>query len=203
MIDYEKDAAYVKCKCQIQELESQVVILREEVTKLHKVIEKGDSAVLNMKECPNCAKMQESQKKLGILIDTQRISKGKAGLGYDTYLDRSEDKGKGKEVEEKKKKKNHPSWFQHNTKVQNFNGYCFKCNNYGHKAAHCRMIETLKEIFTNNRFACLKLNKIECFRCGKVEHIARHCIANFSIECFKYKKLGHIARECRFSSQKF
>ena len=60
MIDYEKDKAYAKCKCQIQELESQGVILREEVTKLHEILEKGDSAVSNMRECPNCTEMQES-----------------------------------------------------------------------------------------------------------------------------------------------
>ena len=156
-----------------------------------------------MKECSNCVKMQESQKRLGLLIDTQRISKEKACLGYDACLDRFEEKEKIKEVEKKGKKENHPSWFQHNTKVHNFNGYCFKCNNYGHKAVNCRMIETLKGIPTNNRFACLELNKIECFQCGKVGHIARQCMANFSIECFKCRKLGHIARKCRFSSQKF
>ena len=70
MIDCEKDKAYAKCKCQIQELESQGAILREEVTKLHESLEKGTSVASIMNECPKCTKMLDSQKRLGLLIDT-------------------------------------------------------------------------------------------------------------------------------------
>ena len=106
MVDCEKDKAYAKCKCQIQELESQGAILREEVTKLHESLEKGTSVASIMNECPKCTKMLDSQKRLGLLIDTQRINKGKAGLGYDVCLDRFDDKEKGKEVKEKGKNEN-------------------------------------------------------------------------------------------------
>ena len=40
MLEYEKDKAYAKCKCQIQELESQGVILTEEVTKFMRFLTK-------------------------------------------------------------------------------------------------------------------------------------------------------------------
>ena len=116
MVDYEKDKAYAKCKDQIQELERQGAVLREEVTKLHESLEKGTSVDSIMNECPKCTKMLDSQKRLGLLIDTQRINKGKEGLGYGVCLDRFDDKEKGKEVKEKGKNENQSLWFQHNTK---------------------------------------------------------------------------------------
>ena len=66
----EKDFAYGQSASQIQVLESQVVFLRAEVDRVHEILDERPSASSSVKECLNCAKMQESQKKLEKLIDS-------------------------------------------------------------------------------------------------------------------------------------
>ena len=55
-----KDIAYGQSACQIQELENPVMFLRAEVERVHEILDEGPSASSIMKECLNCAKMQES-----------------------------------------------------------------------------------------------------------------------------------------------
>ena len=69
----EKDMAYDKSVNQIQVLENQVVFLRVEVERVHGILDEGSSASSSVKEYLNCAKMQESQKKLEKLIDSQKV----------------------------------------------------------------------------------------------------------------------------------
>ena len=66
----EKDIAYGQSASQIQELESQVMFLRVEVDRVHKILDEGPLASSSMKECLNYAKIKESQKKLEKLIDS-------------------------------------------------------------------------------------------------------------------------------------
>ena len=56
----EKDIAYAKSASQIQVLENQVVFLRAEFERVHEILDEGPSASSSVKECLNCAKMQES-----------------------------------------------------------------------------------------------------------------------------------------------
>ena len=56
----EKDIAYGKSASQIQELKNQIVFLREEVDRVHEILDEGPSASSTVKEYLNCAKMQES-----------------------------------------------------------------------------------------------------------------------------------------------
>jgi hypothetical protein len=53
-----------------------------------------------------------------------------------------------------------------------FHGYFYTCNNYGHKAIHCRAHDRNTQV--KNR--------------GMV---------SFKIQCYNYHKYGHIARDCR------
>ena len=89
----EKDFAYGQSASQIQVLESQVVFLRAEVERFHEILNERPSASSSVKECLTCAKMQESQKKLEKLIDSQKVCKGKADIGYSPSIEKVKEKG--------------------------------------------------------------------------------------------------------------
>ena len=126
-------------------------------------------------------KMQESQNNLGKLIESQKVCKEKAGIGYCPSTEEAKGKAVVKELNVTEKKKN---------ASQRFNGYCLKYNTYGHKASNYRMMKKSERIPTSNRFAVLE---IQCYRCGMFGHMARQCMEDISIKYFKYRKLGHYA----------
>ena len=144
----EKDFAYGQSASQIQVLESQVVFLRAEVDRFHEILDERPSASSSVKECLTCAKMQESQKKLEKLIDSQKVCKGKAGIGYCPSIEEAKGKAIVKELNVTEKKKN---------SSQKFYGYCLKCNTYGHKASNYRVVKKIEKIPISNRFAVLKI----------------------------------------------
>ena len=52
-----------------------------------------------------------------------------------------------------------------------FHGYCYACNNYGHKAIHCRAHE--RNILIINRD--MNSFKFQCFNCQCLGHMAKYC----------------------------
>ena len=50
-----------------------------------------------------------------------------------------------------------------------FNGYCYKCNNYGHKAIHCRDNEEITPRRNQGGFF------VQCYNCYHYGHFAKHC----------------------------
>ena len=86
-------------------LESQVVLLRAKVDRLHGILDERPSASSSVKECLTCAKMQESQKKLEKLIDSQKVCKGKGGIGYSPSIEKVKGKAVVKEMIGTEKKK--------------------------------------------------------------------------------------------------
>ena len=145
----EKDFAYGQSASQIQVLESQIVFLRDEVERFHEILNERPSASSSVKECLTCAKMQESQKKLEKLIDSQKVCKGKAGIGYSPSTEKVKGKAVVKEVNGTKKKKvnrTEKKKMNGNEKKKNsskkFYGNCLKCNTYGHKASDCKVVKS-------------------------------------------------------------
>ena len=101
--------------------------------------------------------MQESQKNLGKLIESQKACKGKAGLRYYPSIEKAKGKAIVKELKVIEKKKSSP---------QRLNGYYLKCNTYGHKASNYRMIKKIERTPTSNRFAVLEIQYLKCRKLG-------------------------------------
>jgi hypothetical protein len=66
-----------------------------------------------------------------------------------------------------------------------FNGYCFSCNEYGHKALDCRH-HGRKHV---GRFK----NSIRCWNYNHVGHIVAHC---YTMRCYSCGRYGHKAHDC-------
>jgi hypothetical protein len=66
-----------------------------------------------------------------------------------------------------------------------FNGHCFSCNDYGHKALDCRHYAR-KDVGIFH-------NILKCWRCNQVGHIAAHC---HSMRCYSCSGFGHKSQDC-------
>jgi hypothetical protein len=75
-----------------------------------------------------------------------------------------------------------------------FIGYCYSCNNFGHKAVHCKAYGQYNNInvqrYKNNRYNTEKRN-----------YNSFSPLQNFNIECQKCNNYGHKTRECRLPMQ--
>jgi hypothetical protein len=78
-----------------------------------------------------------------------------------------------------------PSWMNQRRYESVFNGYCFSCNEYGHKALDCRH-HGRKQFGRFN-------NSIRCWNCNHVGHIATHC---YTMRCYSCGGYGHKAHNC-------
>jgi hypothetical protein len=78
-----------------------------------------------------------------------------------------------------------PSWMNQRRYESVFKGYCFACNEYGHKALDCRH-HGRKQIGRFN-------NNIRCWNCNHVGHIAAHC---YTMRCYSCGEYGHKAYNC-------
>jgi hypothetical protein len=78
-----------------------------------------------------------------------------------------------------------PSWMNQRRYESIFNGYCFSCNEYGHKALDCRH-HGRKQVGRFN-------NSIRCWNCNHVGHIAAQC---YTMRCYSCGGYGHKAYNC-------
>ena len=70
-----------------------------------------------------------------------------------------------------------------------FNGYCYFCSNFDHKAMDCR--------FYGRRRTGSPNDSIRCWTCNQVGHVAATC---HTLRCYTCSGFGHKAHEC--SSQR-
>jgi hypothetical protein len=78
-----------------------------------------------------------------------------------------------------------PSWMNQRRYESVFNGYCFSCNEYGHKALDCRH-------HGRKQFGGFN-NSIRCWNCNHVGHIVAHC---YTMRCYSCGGYGHKAYNC-------
>jgi hypothetical protein len=78
-----------------------------------------------------------------------------------------------------------PSWMNQREYESIFNGYCFSCNEYGHKALDCRH---------HGRKQVGRFNKsIRCWNCNHIGHIVAHC---YTMRCYSCGGYGHKTYNC-------
>jgi hypothetical protein len=177
-------------KIQINEKKESCCKLEAEIVDLRKKVEKSN-------------KFLNSSRILDEILESQRSSCDKSGLGY---------KGEYTHVEERTSKKHevNPSTKEDNVakkpstqskeKFKNqesilgtpkqryesiFHGHCYSCNGYGHKSFECRSYERRY----NGRF----YNTMRCWRCDQVGHIVVHCN---TMRCCNCSGFGQKYHEC-------
>jgi hypothetical protein len=69
-----------------------------------------------------------------------------------------------------------------------FNGYCFYCKNFGHKALECKSPEKKNSGRSNNL--------MRCWICNYVGHTTKFCQ---TMRCYNCDKFGHKSQDCRKS----
>ena len=85
----------------------------------------------------------------------------------------------------KLRKETYPRWNQSPRYENGFNGYCFSCSNFGHKAMACRLYR-IRSVGSPN-------DKVRCWTCNQAGHIAATC---YTLRCYTCIGFGHKSQEC-------
>jgi len=86
----------------------------------------------------------------------------------------------------RKYRRDTPSRWNQKFKYENsFNGYCFSCNEFGHKALHCEHYE--------RRGVGIPNKMLRYWRCNHFGHIATCC---HTMRCYNYNGFGQKAQGC-------
>ena len=120
------------------------------------------------------------------------------------------------------RKKTTPRWNQTPRYEKGFNGYCFSCNQFGHKALDCKhhakgnvernQTPRYEKSFNGYCFSCNKFghkalncksharrsvgspnNSIRCWTCNRTSHITSYCR---TMRCYNCSGFGHKAQDC-------
>ena len=81
-----------------------------------------------------------------------------------------------------------PKYVQRNRYDSVFHGYCFSCNEYGHRAIDCTRY-VRRDVGRLN-------TQIRCWTCGLLGHVASVC---HTMRCYSGDGLGHRSRDCWYS----
>ena len=64
-----------------------------------------------------------------------------------------------------------------------FHGHCYKCNNYGHKAIHCRADDIIFPERNQSTFF------VQCYNCYRYGHFAKHCRMQGQVKVWRRKQV--------------
>jgi hypothetical protein len=203
-----------------EKLEAEIVLLKREIEK-----EKKQSRFENSSKILNdiLNNQRSPSNKTGLGYDQKKFNKGsnftyqeinKNPKSYATTLQSSFRKQESKirtDLKQQKyvlpSEKNEYRWNTITRKTppkrhQNiFLGYCFSCNNFGHKAVHCkaygrynlRNVQRYKNNKNNtekrnyNSFSPLQNFNVECQRCNNYDHITNKCRLSTKTNILNYK----------------
>jgi hypothetical protein len=171
--------SYVNLKIHLEEAKRREEVVRNQLDK--KEPKKFDAGPSFIKD-ENMSKTTPSFVKIEIRYDSgSSRSKNKRN----TTKFRRSDQGRHLEaihIPQIKFIRETPSWMNQIRYESVFNGYCFSCNDYGHKALDCRH-HGRKQVGRFN-------NNIRCWNCNHVGHIVAHC---YTMRCYSCDGYGHKA----------
>jgi len=70
-----------------------------------------------------------------------------------------------------------------------FYGYCFKCNQYGHKATRCKSSVMNRDLIKQRSFMYMPDDNLQCIRCHRYVHREANCIANIRLNNYSGRGL--------------
>jgi hypothetical protein len=77
-------------------------------------------------------------------------------------------------------------------KGNTFNGYCFSCHSFGHKAMDCKKLE--------KGYTRKSKNSIRCWRCNFVGHTTKFC---HTMRCYNCDRFGHKSQNCKNTKSQY
>jgi hypothetical protein len=199
-------------KIQLTKKEELCHMLKLEIVNLKKMNEKTNKIV----------NFQNSSAIFDKIWKSQKSADDKTGLGYNKKEDNNkwstiykDEKGssflKGKDAStkklqvmnfvkedsfrSKKEEENQMTDPSSQNKIKNgntFNGYCFSCHSFGHKAIDCKK---LKKGYTRK-----SKNSIRCWRCNFVGHTTKFC---HTMRCYNCDRFGHKSQNCKNTKSQY
>jgi hypothetical protein len=200
----------VHLKTQIEEAKRIEELLNIKINENEESCCKLEAGIVDLrKKVEKSNKFLNSSRILDKILESQRSSCDKSGLGYegeDTHVEASTSKKhevnlskkednvakqpstQGKENFKRIKQGRHQEVILGTPKQRYesiFHGHFYSCNGYGHKAFECRYYERRY----NGRF----YNTTRCWRCDQIGCIYVHCN---SMRCYSYSGFDHKSQEC-------
>jgi hypothetical protein len=207
----------VHLKTQIEEAKRIEELLRIQINEKEYSCCKLEAEIVDLrKKVENSNKFLNSSRILDEILECQRSSCDKSGLGYkgeDKHVEASTSKKHGvipskkgdnvtkqpstqdKENFKRTKQGRHQEAILGTPKQRYesvFHGHCYSCNGYGHKAFECRSYE--------RRYNGRLYNTTRCWRCDQVGHIVVHCN---SMRCYSCSGFRHKSQELWNTRRKF
>ena len=78
-----------------------------------------------------------------------------------------------------------PRWNQSSMYEYGFNGYCFSCTKFGHRAMDFKLY--------GRRSAGNQSDRMRCWTCDRIGHVAPNC---HTLRCYTCGGVGHEAQAC-------
>ena len=179
----------------VQKLEMEVVGLREKGKKHEALVKLQDSSIV-LDKILDCQRSPLDKTGLGYKKNKEKLEDESWSLktpvaGTSTSKAAPQAPAQdNKEIGSSKMKQGVRSVHQSNFRKETaprpryesgFNGYCYYCSNFGHKAMDCR------------RRAGSPNVSVRCWTCNQVGHVAATCR---TVRCYSCSGFGHKAHEC-------
>ena len=172
----------LECKVENQTLKRQIMFSQEELRSSRQQVTTSREEAKNFKkevdglegQLKTFEKFKKGTEALDKVPSLQIFPSNKYGLGYDQVHML---KGQSPIIQVDEKNGYYKQEGQKSPKYKSaFYGYCFCCNNYGHKASNCQAYGKHNKIRRNhNPCGPFPNYLIECNNCHNYGHISRRC----------------------------
>jgi len=179
-----EDSIVIDLKEQIEEVKKIEEDLTRQLQEKIEICQKQELKILSLKEDLNKAVAQlKTNSKIEKNIEESESSREKEekANSYTDIFSRSHDQ------QDSRKNRNRELASQRRSFAQGypmmFNGHCYKCNNYGHKAIHCRTHDRIIPDINQGMFS------VQCYNCYHYGHFAKHCRMQGEVKVWRRKQI--------------